>query len=854
MRLSKTNTAVRRFPSFAKAITSLQGITPGHPYTILSFDVFDTLLFRRCHPEAIVEGVGRWLTRECQRAAITMRSDAMTCRERAYQKVTAEKVAQSLDQDCSLTELCRAWVEEITGGQHPDLADCVEAYEVKLEKTVCFANESLVRLLQHLKAKGFRLIYISDMYLGRHVGEILDDCGFAGIFDQGYVSGELARLKRTGSLFTYALESEGASASEVLHIGDNPINDGVRAAERGISAYVIRDRLEVRRYHALEFDWQYVKRDPEYAGVAAAAYATSAIGDRGSFAESVGARLLGPIYSTFIHGVVRRCAEEGLSNIFFVAREGSILKDMFAELAPLAYRNGNLPNTNYIGLSRRTSLLYSMNDLGIREISKIRMNTAHHSLRNVLAVLRVPEDITLAAAANCGIADIDEAMPPYYLQWGPFHQVMREPAVRSYIENLVGRSKELIDKYLEQRGVFNQHRAAIVDVGWNAQIQENVYFGMLDRTDRPQLFGFYLGTLLRAHWTNRAHNSVNGVLVDEADACWYAHAAFEFIQVLEACVRAPHGTVVDYTESPEGEVVPLFKPDSEKSRQAELRDEVTIARLQTGMRSYTARYRHAVEIFGFNDRQMVPYARQMIDRLVRFPTKEEALLFLPMNNVSDLGSDLVSPLSHGLVGTSTWKAWSKMRTVIQRSGWRYGVFAVLRLRVLQPVYGIMFRLRSASDNYAMRSGQVAAVPTPSAEYRALIWKGREDGAPVPPQSYEAELKSNERALADFGRQTSDSVGLRTLTLPLSFGEAWPQWVTSQAARTVWRLRNKSSLKMDGMRIKPLLYRAIYSRCPTLSRKIARRLIHALPATLAENAMSGTRTNGAREPSTLLRPF
>jgi hypothetical protein len=125
---------------------------------------------------------------------------------------------------------------------------------------------------------------------------------------------------------------------------------------------------------------------------------------------------------------------------------------------------------------------------------------------------------------------------------------------------------------------------------------------------------------------------------------------------------------------------------------------------------------------------------------------------------------------------------------------------------------------------------------------------------VPPQSYEAELKSNERALADFGRQTSDSVGLRALTIPLGFGEAWPQWVTSQTARTVWRLRNKGSLKMDGMRIKPLLYRAVYSRCPALPRKIARRLIEALPATLAENAMGGTRRNGAHEPSTLLRLF
>jgi hypothetical protein len=482
------------------------------------------------------------------------------------------------------------------------------------------------------------------------------------------------------------------------------------------------------------------------------------------------------------------------------------------------------------------------------------MNTAHHSLRNVLAVLCVPEEITMAAAASCGIVDIDAAMPPYYLQWGPFHQVMRHPAVRSHIENLVGRSRRLTDKYLEQRGLFRQYRAAIVDVGWNAQIQENLYFGMLDRTDRPQVFGFYLGTLLRAHWTNRAHNSVNRVLVDEADTCWYAHAAFEFVQLLEACVRAPHGTVIDYTESPDGEVVPLFKPDSDKSRQAELRDEVTIARLQTGMRSYTARYRQAVEIFGFNDRQMVPYARQMIDRLVRFPTKDEALLFLPMNNVSDLGSDLVSPLSHGLVGTPIWKARLKMHTVIKRSGWRYGVFAVLRLRVLQPVYGIMFRMRRAPDNYAMSSGHVAPVPTPSAEYRARIWKGQEDGAPVPPQSYEAELKLNEQALADFGRRTSDSVALRALTLPLSFGEALAQWVTFQVARVAWRLRNKDSLKMDGMRIKSLLYRAIYSRCPTLPRNIARRLIQALPVALADHATGGTRPNGAPEPSTLLRLF
>ena len=145
-------------------------MTVGLPYTILSFDVFDTLIFRRCHHEVIVEGVGRRLTQECSEAGIRIRSDAMTCRERAYRKLTAVKMAQGLDPDCSLTALCRAWVEEITGGQHeqrPNLAHHVEAYEVELEKTACFANESFVKLLRASKGEGLS----PDLHIGYVSGQ-----------------------------------------------------------------------------------------------------------------------------------------------------------------------------------------------------------------------------------------------------------------------------------------------------------------------------------------------------------------------------------------------------------------------------------------------------------------------------------------------------------------------------------------------------------------------------------------------------------------------------------------------------------------------------------------------------------
>ncbi len=754
-----------------------------------------------------------------------MQCDALIGRQRAYEHMTSLKEAQGLDPDCNLKELCETWIAEITKGQNVcrcDLANRLEAYEIELEKAVCFPNAPFIELIGHLKQKGFRLLYISDMYLGRHVGDILDACGFAGLFDQGYVSGEVAQLKRTGALFRYVLNSEAISASELLHIGDNPINDGVRAGDQGVSSYVIRDGQELRRYHALEFDWRYVKRNREYAGFAAAAFATSAVGENGSFAESVGIRLLGPIYTTFLHGVADHCADENIRNVFFVAREGSVLKDMFLELAPLVSRSCSIPNATYIGLSRQTAFLYAMNDFGIRELTKIGMNTTHHSLRNVLAPLRLPVDLISWVASTCGINDIDAALPSDYLQWGPFHQALRHPAICLHIDELVERSRRLIGTYLEQRGLFRQHRAAIIDVGWNAQIQENLYFGMLNRVDRPQLFGFYLGTLLRAEWTKSAHNCVTGILASEEKANWHGHAAFEFVSVLEACVRAPHGTVIDHTESLDGEVTPTFRPDSEKSRQVELENELTIAQLQSGMRTFTSRYRQAAELFGFDPTQTAPYARLVLDRLVRFPTKEEASVFLPINNVSDLGSSDVWSLSPGLIGTPLWKAWSNLFSILKKSKWRYGSFAVLKLRFLQPLYAIAMRFHLTQRVQPLSQRRlIAPEPMSSSQYREQVWHGMENNSPLSPQVYELELKAHERALADLGRKAAESVLLCELTQPLSFQEALLPWVTSQIARFAWRVVKRDRLEQDAMKIRPIFFRAIYSRYPRLVRGTAR---------------------------------
>ena len=157
---------------------------------------------------------------------------------------------------------------------------------------------------------------------------------------------------------------------------------------------------------------------------------------------------------------------------------------------------------------------------------------------------------------------------------------------------------------------------------------------------------------------------------------------------------------------------------------------------------------------------MMPYAQMTLDRLVRFPTREEALLFLPMNNVSDLGSDLVAPLSRGLVDTPLWKAWLKLPAVLYRSSWRYGALAVVGLRFLQPLYALFSHARG--EIAAPAGGLMRAAAHFRGGRSRVLWQGRQSSEPVRAQAYE-ELKLHQQFWPIFGgaRRT---VRLRSLTL------------------------------------------------------------------------------------------
>ncbi|MEI3148140.1 MAG: hypothetical protein V8T10_09560 [Merdibacter sp.] len=137
-------------------------------YDIVSFDLFDTLIFRAC---AAPQGSGWWAMR-CICPTKIRRNIERECRQRHEDhEVFLEEIYEVVEQ--------RYRVDKETGMRK----------ELELERAVCFANPYMQAIVRLLQAQGKRIIVTSNMYLrAAQLRELLSACGYE--LDEIYVSCE----------------------------------------------------------------------------------------------------------------------------------------------------------------------------------------------------------------------------------------------------------------------------------------------------------------------------------------------------------------------------------------------------------------------------------------------------------------------------------------------------------------------------------------------------------------------------------------------------------------------------------------------------------------------------------------
>lgn len=288
--------------SFARiSVTELAELMSG--YDVITFDIFDTLIFRPFfRPEDVFYLLGT-------------RLGYFNFKEiRMLAESEARKKSPSLDREINIYDIYRELAKRT--GISPSAAE----KEIALEEEICYANPYMLALFQTLIANNKRVVIVSDMYLPSSVLErILYKNGFRG-YSALYVSCDYGASKSSGRLFKYVKRDFGES---IIHIGDNLTADIGGARKAKIASYHYNRCSELGYHHGalispLASMYRGIVNNFLYNG-------TCELNARERFAFAYA----GPIAAGFCEWVNRLCEERSADRVFFLARDMKLVFQIY---------------------------------------------------------------------------------------------------------------------------------------------------------------------------------------------------------------------------------------------------------------------------------------------------------------------------------------------------------------------------------------------------------------------------------------------------------------------------------------------------------------------------------------------
>jgi predicted HAD superfamily hydrolase len=222
------------------------------PQTVLSFDVFDTLLLRNHRAELTrfydVSGLVASLLAQRYQESIRP-EDVLMARLMANRLSYRLSPTRDGCREGTITDIYRLILEQLrVPATESTIQACIEI-ELAYEVTQLTVNLPLLAMTQHHIARGGRAIYVSDMYLGvAHINQLLTRLGVeVSLFAATYSSADTILSKRSGKIWPLILNELGITAAQMLHIGDSLVSDYQSPRTQGIPAVHVPIPLQMRR-------------------------------------------------------------------------------------------------------------------------------------------------------------------------------------------------------------------------------------------------------------------------------------------------------------------------------------------------------------------------------------------------------------------------------------------------------------------------------------------------------------------------------------------------------------------------------------------------------------------------------
>jgi FMN phosphatase YigB (HAD superfamily) len=449
-------------------LSTLRARTPapssvGAEADLFSCDVFDTLITRVVgNPSSLFLLLGRRLVAAglIHSSAEAFNSARREANRRAHANGAGPRPLSAIYQELQFT----------LGLDDVATAAILEA-EIVLEKELSRAIPGAAERLDRARNSGMRVAFLSDMYLDTAVmRSLLETHGLIAGDEPLYISCEMGCGKLTGEAFHRLSEREAVPLHRVLHYGNDPQRDVAAAVRAGARAEAFPAGNLNRYEQILESHSQHTDGLASLmSGASRLARLSVAARTPGDAALRDAAAGVGaPALVSYVLWVLLRARAMGLRRLYFVSRDGHVLRLIAQRLADRLNLDMEL---RYLHGGRKAWYVPALEDTRLEDLFwAVDYASADSSVASFLRRIGIEAAEVEEHLVELELPRSTWTLPRPPAEYATLWSIPQHGAIRELVlERARGRRAAVLG-YFEQEGLLDDSDWALVDVGWSGRL------------------------------------------------------------------------------------------------------------------------------------------------------------------------------------------------------------------------------------------------------------------------------------------------------------------------------------------------------------------------------------------------
>ena len=345
---------------------------------VITFDIWDTIIKRTCHPEEIkVHTLRYYYYKEYNKIKEEYRNELTLYRLRDSIEVEEYEKAREkgVDGECNFREVLATLIERTHLGIEKEkevLKKELPEYEIEREIEKTYINPLITDIFK--KYDKNKKYCISDFYMPKEdLIKILNAHGLDKKFEKVYVSADIMKTKRDeGHLFEYFSEKENIKYENMIHVGDNQHSDIDMAGRYGIETIKIPNpkkyNFDINNLGNIDLKLENIKKDAKTENLAKLTRENLKEYKNSLYNQGIEFSAIAYYY---IYDIIVDAVRKGYDKIYYQTREG----ETFIKFHEIIEKNNpfpfKVPKAELIEVSRVATFAASLDEFNVQNLLRI---------------------------------------------------------------------------------------------------------------------------------------------------------------------------------------------------------------------------------------------------------------------------------------------------------------------------------------------------------------------------------------------------------------------------------------------------------------------------------------------------